>query len=126
MKGIRQFLFTDLFAIDKNRLGTWKTGAKIGLIYGITGWIYMGLGFLLQSTPTSLSHPTCDGCEDGYGLFGFFVFIPIFYIGFFLGALISLFFHINIFDFSVLCMPISGMFFGAFIGYCIERFNAIK
>ena len=126
MKDIRQFLFTDLFTIDRKRWRTWKTWAVIGLLYGVLGWIYFGSIILLQSPQSTPSPPLCDGCGAEFAQFGYIIFFPIIYVGYFAWGWLSHIIHIDAIFFTLACMPLSGLILGAGIGYCVKRFNAIE
>jgi len=104
----------------------WKTGAKIGLLYGIIGlgyfvsviWIHLQLNAPGQHPiDYGLSDPTIQAF-----IYGVILFLPLFCLGTLTGMIFSPFFHGNaLLDITIATMPLYGALLGALVGRIFQK-----
>lgn len=103
----------------------WKTGAKIGLIYGIVGMGYFLLLLWINNQPTPTVQPILDSSSNsGIVLFlaGVIIFFPLFFFSFITSIIFSSILPPNSrIIFSVVIMPLYGVLLGAIIGHFFRQ-----
>ena len=105
----------------------WKTGAKIGLLYGFAGLVYFLFFFWALNPPTPLGQPICDGCNNwalGFIIIGLVLFSPIFCLDIITSWLLGPFLFPNsIILLMMITMPFYGALFGAAVGHLFNRLD---
>ncbi len=99
----------------------WKTGARIGLFYGILGMVYFGFLLWFNSQPNPPGQPVMDDPAGiGMKLFviGVLVFLPLFCLSFITATVFSPFIPVNSNLFFIIAtMPVYGLLLGAAVGH---------
>lgn len=132
MKSNRQYqeekyfsAYRRFFGIFEHRLN-WKSGAVIGLVYGLFTLAYFLICLsIMQGPPVPPGQPICDGCTDwvlGYIVLGFFFFFPVTVPDFITLWLLSFITHSDILAYVFLALlPVYGTIIGGTIGYHLSK-----
>lgn len=118
-------MYSRFYGLCERRLN-WKTGAVIGLVYGLIALGYFLICFsILQGPPVPPGQPICDGCTGWvfrYIALGFFIFIPVTAPDFITIVLLTFLTRGDILGFLALALlPIYGTIIGGVIGYRFRK-----
>jgi hypothetical protein len=99
----------------------WKTGAKIGLIYGIIGLCYFFFLLWFNGQPNPSGQPIIDSSSSMgiiFFLMGVLFFLPLCIFSYITVTIFSLFIPVSLrIIFAIVVMPVYGVLLGTVIGH---------
>jgi len=101
----------------------WKTGAKIGFIYGVICALYFAPIIFIQFSPTP-DHPIkmCDDtCTSLYKIIGLIFFFPLVFFSTLFAPFYKMLHVYMIIILNSVIVIIAGTVFGAVIGYLLSH-----